>query len=79
MTPRAKGQGPARTLRRRAAGVGLVILGAMLGLIGGGLWLNARRKAPSRAASPFTLGADARPEDMAEHAAPVDARRSTLH
>lgn len=47
-----------RKLRHMAAGVGLVVLGAALGLIGGGLWLHARRKAPSRASAPFTLGAD---------------------
>ena len=47
-----------RKRRRTPAGVGLVVLGAALGLIGGGLWLHARRKGPSRADSPFTLDAD---------------------
>ena len=47
-----------RKLRHTAAGVGLVVLGAALGLIGSGLYLNARRKPPNRNPSPFTLGAD---------------------
>lgn len=67
MTREANDGGPARTRRRRhtAAGIGLVILGAALGLLGSGLWLHARRKAPNRVASPFTLGADNQSERAA--------------
>jgi hypothetical protein len=60
MSPGVNQRSPAhqRKLRHTAAGVGLLVLGAALGLIGGGLWLHARRKAPSNVAAPFTLGAD---------------------
>jgi hypothetical protein len=55
-----------------------VVLGAALGLIGGGLWLHARRKAPSDSASPFTLGVDPQLERAAPlHDEPLLERRRT--
>lgn len=82
MTSRLNQRGPAhpRRLRRAAAAIGLIVLGAALGLIGGGLWLHARRKAPSRAASPFTLGLDPQNERPASlDRAPLDDRRIRHH
>lgn len=60
MLPSLNQRSPAhpRKLRHAVAGIGLVVLGAALGLIGGGLWLHARRKPPSGPASPFTLGTE---------------------
>lgn len=71
-----RGPAHARKLRHAVAAIGLVVLGAALGLIGAGLWLHARRKSASRAASPFTLGLDPQNERPASLGrAPLDDRR----